>query len=261
MKRRPNEVCQLTNGVRQERIVKLLGEANELRKLRAQADQRTAQLAPALFHEMFGDPRTNPRHLTVIPLAQILEIPPNYGTMLPARSDHGEWLCLGAANIQNGELDLKHPQFVNLSREILPRHTVTEGDLLVAREMGSSLGHLGKCVVLNPGKEKWAFDSNLMRIRANPLHCKPEWLKALLESAGGRQLLLNNTRHSGLPSNIDAKDFARIAVPLPPIDEQANFIMRVAEIRQLQTAQTVSRRRLQHLYQTLLQRAFMYGMV
>ena len=40
----------------QERIVKLLDEADELRKLRAQADRRTADLIPALFHEMFGDP-------------------------------------------------------------------------------------------------------------------------------------------------------------------------------------------------------------
>jgi len=40
----------------QERIVKLLDEADELRKLRAQADRRTADLISALFNEMFGDP-------------------------------------------------------------------------------------------------------------------------------------------------------------------------------------------------------------
>jgi type I restriction enzyme S subunit len=43
----------------QERIVKLLDEADELRKLRAQADRRTSSLIPSLFHEMFGDPITN----------------------------------------------------------------------------------------------------------------------------------------------------------------------------------------------------------
>jgi len=43
----------------QERIVKLLDQADELRKLRAQADTRTAALLPALFHEMFGDPALN----------------------------------------------------------------------------------------------------------------------------------------------------------------------------------------------------------
>ena len=46
----------------QERIVKLLDEADELRKLRAQADRRTDALIPALFNEMFGDPLANPKH-------------------------------------------------------------------------------------------------------------------------------------------------------------------------------------------------------
>jgi type I restriction enzyme, S subunit len=38
----------------QERIVKLLAEADELRKLRTTANQRTAALIPALFHAAFG---------------------------------------------------------------------------------------------------------------------------------------------------------------------------------------------------------------
>src|SRR3989338_4898394 len=49
----------------QERIVKLLHDADELRKLRAQADQRTADLLPALFHEMFGDNRHHCQTMTI----------------------------------------------------------------------------------------------------------------------------------------------------------------------------------------------------
>lgn len=39
----------------QERIVKLLDESDELRKLRAQANRRTADLIQSLFHDMFGE--------------------------------------------------------------------------------------------------------------------------------------------------------------------------------------------------------------
>jgi type I restriction enzyme S subunit len=42
--------------VEQDRIILLLDEAHALRKLRAQAHARTAQIVPALFQEMFGDP-------------------------------------------------------------------------------------------------------------------------------------------------------------------------------------------------------------
>ena len=45
----------------QERIVRILDAAEELRRLREQTDRRTADLVPALFHDMFGDPATNPR--------------------------------------------------------------------------------------------------------------------------------------------------------------------------------------------------------
>jgi restriction endonuclease S subunit len=51
----------------QERIVKLLDESEELRKLRAQADRRTDEFIPALFHEMFG------RNLKVPPILISLE--------------------------------------------------------------------------------------------------------------------------------------------------------------------------------------------
>jgi type I restriction enzyme S subunit len=52
----------------QERVVKLLDEADELRKLRAEADRRTATLIPALFDEMFGNPIANSRHLPTVQL-------------------------------------------------------------------------------------------------------------------------------------------------------------------------------------------------
>src|SRR5450759_1213995 len=44
----------------QERIVKLLDEADKLRGLRAPADRCTTDLSPAPFHEMLGDPSANP---------------------------------------------------------------------------------------------------------------------------------------------------------------------------------------------------------
>lgn len=51
----------------QRRIVRLLDAAEDLRRLRQQADRRTAELVPAIFHEMFGDPATNSRAWPVFP--------------------------------------------------------------------------------------------------------------------------------------------------------------------------------------------------
>ena len=63
----------------QERIVRLLDEADELRKLRAQADRHTATLIPALFHEMFGDHVIRSRGWPVRPLSAFIREGPQNG--------------------------------------------------------------------------------------------------------------------------------------------------------------------------------------
>ncbi len=239
----------------QERIVKILDEADELGKLRTQADHRTSALIPALFSEMFGDPQKNPRGLSVTRLGELLEISPNYGTMIPARADQGKWLSLRVANIQESTLDLSDRKYVDLPADMLERHTLKDGDLILARAIGSK-DHLGKCVIVDPRNEKWAFDSHLMRVRLNQQRSKPEWLKALLESAGGRQLFLNNTRQSAVQFNINSKEFGNIVVPLPPLTAQKEFAKWVREIRELEAKQADSRRRGEDLYQSMLHRAF-----
>lgn len=44
----------------QRRIVEILDQADQLRKLRASADKKAERILPALFNMMFGDPATNP---------------------------------------------------------------------------------------------------------------------------------------------------------------------------------------------------------
>lgn len=241
--------------VEQERIVKLLDEADELRELRAQADCRTADLIPALFYEMFGDPSINAQDFPIIRIGELCETSPNYGTMVPARANEGEWLSLRVANIQDGLIDLTDQKFVDLPVEMLERHTVKDGDLLLARAIGSK-DHLGKCIVARPGNQKWAFDSHLMRVRLDHQRCEPVWLKTLLDTSGGRQLFLNNTRQSAVQFNINTKEFASIVVPLPPVPQQKEFAARVSEIRAMQAEQATSRRRLDDLFQSMLHRAF-----
>ena len=49
----------------QRRIVEILDQADEIRKLRKQADEKAEKIIPALFYEMFGDPVTYKGKLTI----------------------------------------------------------------------------------------------------------------------------------------------------------------------------------------------------
>jgi len=58
----------------QQRIVEVLYEAEAVRRLRAEAERKTAELIPALFYEMFGDPVTNPKNWNSEPLRKCGEL-------------------------------------------------------------------------------------------------------------------------------------------------------------------------------------------
>jgi type I restriction enzyme, S subunit len=67
----------------QDRIVAVLDEAAELQRLRREADRRTAELVPAIFNEMFGDPATNPKGWPRERLANLVQF---VGGGTPARA-------------------------------------------------------------------------------------------------------------------------------------------------------------------------------
>jgi type I restriction enzyme S subunit len=200
----------------QERIVRLLDEAESLRATRELANERMEQFVPALFQEIFGDPVTNEKGWQVFIIEDLLLRSPNYGSMIPVRNNKGEWINLRVANIQNGTLDLTDTKYIDLPDESISRHTVQDGDLLLARAIGSR-EHLGKCVVVFPGNNKWAFDSHMMRVRPNQEKILPLFLHAFLTSSGGRDIFLQNTRQSAVQFNINTKEFTSIQIPVPPL--------------------------------------------
>jgi type I restriction enzyme, S subunit len=57
----------------QHRIVEILNQADELRKKRAEADEKAARILPALFYKMFGDPATNPKGWRVVPIHKMID--------------------------------------------------------------------------------------------------------------------------------------------------------------------------------------------
>lgn len=56
----------------QRRIVDLLARAEGIIRLRREAQQKAAELIPAIFIDMFGDPATNPKQWPVLPLGEVL---------------------------------------------------------------------------------------------------------------------------------------------------------------------------------------------
>lgn len=241
--------------VEQKRIAEILDRAEELRSKRREAIAQLDILTKAIFLEMFGDPKSNPKNWSVKFMAALFATSPIFGTMIPPVTEKLGWLSLRVGNIQNWNLDLSDRKYVDLPPESIARHSVKDGDLLLARAIASQ-DHLGKCVVAHPSGENWAFDSHLMRLRFDRNLSEPEFIRHLFMTTGGRSLFLSASRKSTVQFNINTKEIAALRLPVPPIDLQREFAHRIGAVEKLKAAHRASLSELDALFASLQHRAF-----
>lgn len=230
----------------QERIVKLLDEADELRKLRTQADLRTAALLPALFHEMFGKHRAWP-----VEKLESLCKRVTVGHVGPMATEYveGGVTFLRGQNIKRGKLDLSSVLFVSENfHKRLEKSAIAPGDVVSVRT-----GKPGVTAVI-PTSLKVANCSDLIVMTCGP-QLNPHFLCELLnQRLGDKDNIAGATGIAQQHFNIG--EARRLTFPLPPLAMQQEFAQRVLEIREMEAAQAASRHHLEALFQSLLHRAF-----
>jgi type I restriction enzyme, S subunit len=242
----------------QERIVKLLDEADRLRKLRAQGSQRTTALIPALFHEMFGDPAANTRNWKRETFADLLDrIDSGWSPTChdrPARPDEWGVLKLGAVTTcQYLDTETKA-----LPKDFAPRPEleVKVGDLLFTRKNTYEL--VAACAFVFETRPKLTLSDLLFRFRLKPsVEINPLFLWGLLTFPNKRkqvQALAGGS--AGSMPNISKGRLMTLPIEVPPLPLQKEFAKRVKEIRGLEVGQATSRTRLDALFQSMLHRAF-----
>jgi len=238
----------------QRRIVDLLSRAEGIVRLRREAQRKAAELIPAIFLDMFGDPATNPKHWPIVPLSELLAEPPVLGTMAKPSAEIASWLDLRVANIQGGQLALDDKKWIDLPKDQIKRFSLRDGDILLARAIGS-LDHLGKAIIVSPNGD-WTFDSHLMRVRLNREKLLSVVFKTFLESSAGRKEFLKYTRRSAVQFNINGKELRKIRVPLPPLDLQRQFATKAEAVRGIIARQAAALATAQANFDALLHQAF-----
>jgi type I restriction enzyme S subunit len=239
----------------QRRLAAILNKADSLRRKRERAVDLIDNLIQSIFSEMFGDPITNPNGFQISAFEALLKVSPNFGSMIPPKRQIAEWVSLRVANIQNWALTLDDSKYIDLPSECVERHTLHDGDIILARAIASE-EHLGKCVVVKPAGRKWAFDSHLMRIRLNTKMIDPVYVRELFRTPGGRKIFLRSTRKTTVQYNINTKELRALKIPVPPIDLQREFVSRVQALESIQDIGSRSTRHLDRLFSALQSHAF-----
>lgn len=237
----------------QERIVKLLDEADELRKLRAQADQLTADLISALFYEMFGENAKKPYDR--VKLEQIAEVVSGVakGRKFNRRRPV-EVPYLRVANVQAGHLDLSEIKTIQALPEEVEELALRKGDVLLTE--GGDFDKLVRGAMLEQDLPNCIHQNHVFRVRVEQSKLNPAYFAKFLLTGEARGYFLGCAKRTTNLASINMTQLRALPVLLPPLTLQNEFAARVSEIRAMQDEQSASRRRLEHLFQSLLHRAF-----
>ncbi|TSA01599.1 MAG: hypothetical protein D4R81_05945 [Nitrospiraceae bacterium] len=239
----------------QERIVKLLDEGDELRKLRAQADQHTADLIHSLFSQIFGDLTVNSKGWPLRTLAELVKDGPQNGLYKHSSSYGAGTPILRIDSFYDGEVnDMTVLKRLRATPEEISRYGLRKHDIVINRV--NSPEYLGKSALIPALVEPTVFESNMMRFSVESTHVEPGYLIRFLQTRAAKRHILGRAKHSINQSSINQEDVKSMPVPLPPLSLQREFAARVAEIRAMEAEQAASRHRLENLFQSMLHRAF-----
>lgn len=235
----------------QQRIVRLLDDADALRQMRAEADARTEKLIPALFAEMFGDPQTNPRGW---PLRQLDHVVDFVGGGTPSRAAPEFWKGqtpwvspkdMKPDEITDTEEHIGKAAFSATNLQLIPADTV----LIVVR--GMILAHT---VPIRVCRVPVAINQDMKALLPRqPM--SSEFLRWALQAKHGHLLQRISTAGHGT-KKLDTDRLRELSLAIPPMAMQEELSRRVSDVRAVVDAQAKSRDQLEALFQSTLQRAF-----
>ena len=238
----------------QKRIVAILDAAEELRRLREQTDQRTDDLLPALFHEMFGDPATNPKGWPELSLKEICDV--KGGKRLPKGDEYANeptpFRYIRVSDFSGGMIDESRLLYLKADTQYqISRYTVGGGDIII-----SIAGTIGLTAVVPLTLSGANLTENAAKLVAKSVGVyDPVFLCETLRTPHAQSQIGSHTGQVTI-GKLALFRIEKLRIILPPLHLQRDFAARVAAIRAMETSQAASRRRLDDLFQSFLHRAF-----
>jgi type I restriction enzyme S subunit len=229
----------------QRRIVDLLSRAEGIVRLRREAEKKAAELIPALFLYMFGDPATNPKGWPVKSLGQHVGIPSVVRT--PDIATEAGLLCIGADSIESKSGKLISMPTVG---DVLPKsgkYWFDADDVLYSKIRP----YLAKATLAHT----WGYCSADMY----PLRCEPTlrpiFLLSLLLCKAFTEYATAESVRVSMPK-LNREALFKYQVPVPPVDLQAIFSEQADAMQSIQSQQFAATAKAQATFDALLAQVF-----
>lgn len=237
----------------QRRIVDLLSRAEGIVRLQREAEKKAAELIPALFLDMFGDPATNPKGWPVATVGDVLDAA-DYGSSSKATSDGAGLPMIRMGNVTyDGNLDLADLKYVDLAVEEVERYSLRTGDILFNRTNSKEL--VGKTGVWD-GSCEAIVASYFIRLRVKRDVVCPHFLWAFMNTAHMKRVIFDTARGAIGQSNINSKELKAFPLPVPSLTLQEHFALRCADVAGLAVQQSAATTKAKATFDALLAHAF-----
>lgn len=231
----------------QHRIVDLLSRAEGIVRLRREAEKKTAELIPALFLNMFGDPATNPKGWPASLFGAV-------GVLDRGRSRNRP---RDAKELYDGPYPFIQTGDVSNSGGRITGYTATYSEAGLAQSRLWKRGTLCITIAANIAK------TGVLEFDA----CFPDSVVGFLPGEQVRTAyvqawlgFLQPTLEANAPQaaqkNINLEILRNLPIPLPPLALQETFEQRCSDVISIQSQQTAATAKAQATFDALLARCF-----
>ena len=242
----------------QRRIVDLLSRAENIVRMRREAEAKAKELIPALLLDMFGDPATNPKGWEVQRLGDVAEVVSGVakGRKLGGRATRSV-TYLRVANVQSGHLDLRELKTIEATSDEIAELTLRAGDVLLTE--GGDYDKLGRGALLEGDIGECIHQNHVFRVRASAASLTPEYFASYLQGNLARNYFLKSAKRTTNLASINMTQLRNLPVVLPPLADQLAFARRFADCRSIERDLTAGVAVAAQVFQSVLATVFGEG--
>lgn len=240
----------------QRRIAGILDQADALRRLRSRALDKINTLGQAIFHEMFGDLRTNEsgwqEGVTLGELAEVVS------GITKGRKVKTEVLrevpYLAVSNVQDRFLKMDVVKTIDATEDEIDRFRLCRDDILLTE--GGDPDKLGRGTLWKEQLPECIHQNHVFRVRVTDDRVRPAFLSWQLGSERGKAYFLRSAKQTTGIASINKTQINAFPLLLPHAELQKQFEERLNVLEARLGTFKNANIRIENLFASLQHRAF-----